>query len=270
MQKQVDPSRASDTDWLFTVNFSQDSGVNANDASDDWFRMRHVLGLICEQIVPIVSRNCNPLLLDPIAELDFYEDQHRYRWRGNWILNNVSDVLSGDLTPYAKAQIEKTKHGPDGWLVRGETIHRSLDRYLRGEVDMHDDRWSPWIDALTDDTLFKGIETLATEYRVVDRYNSVAGSFDFLISSDAGTSLGDLKTVSSRKAVSSRKPATAQLGAYVKMLQQWQPKLMVTQCVTVVSGPERCRVIREDPEDCINAWEEAWGRFQAKQAAYDF
>ena len=127
---------------------------------------------------------------------------------------------------------------------------------------MHDDRWSPWIDALTDDTLFKGIETLATEYRVVDRYNSVAGSFDFLISSDAGTFLGDLKTVSSRKAVSSRKPATAQLGAYVKMLQQWQPKLMVTQCVTVVSGPERCKVIRENPEDCINAWEEARGRFQ--------
>ena len=72
-----------------------------------------------------------------------------------------------------------------------------------------------------------------------------------MISSDAGTFLGDLKTAHARQ--SAHKPATAQLGAYVKMLQQWQPKLMVTQCVTVVSGPERCKVIRENPEDCINA-----------------
>ena len=235
--------------------------------------MWHVLGLICVQIVPIVSRNCNPLLLNPIPELDFYEDQHRYRWRDNWILNNVSDVLSDELTPFAKAQIEKYKHGPDGWLVRGKTIHRSLDRYLRGEVDMHNDKWSDWIDPLLSDSLFEGIETLATEYRVVDRYNSVAGSFDFLLRHKDDPSfviLGDLKTVSSKKAVSGRKPATAQLGAYAKMLQQWQPKISIAQCVTVVSGPERCKVITEDPRDCIDAWEEAWGRFQAKQAAYDF
>jgi hypothetical protein len=273
LQEQVDPSSACNTDWLFAIDFGEHPGVNANDASDDWFRMWHVLGLICRQSVPIVSRNCNPPLLDPIPELDFYEGQHRYRWRGNWILNNVSDVLSDDLTPYAKSQIEKYKNGPDGWLVRGETIHRSLDRYLRSEVDMHDDKWSPWIDTLLSDDLFQGVETLATEYRVVDRYNSVAGSFDFLLRYEDDPSfviLGDLKTVSSRKAVSGRKPATAQLGAYAKMLQQWHAKLTVTECVTVVSGPEKCKVIRQDPCECMNAWEEAWGRFQAKQAVSDF
>ena len=221
-----------------------------------------------------MGRNCNPLLLDPIAELDFFEESHRYRWRGRWILSNVSDVLREDLTPFAKTQIEKHKHGPDGWLVRGNTIHRSLDRYLRGEVDLHSDKWSPWIDALLGDELFQGIETLATEYRVVDRYNSVAGSLDFLIRYKDDPSfviLGDLKTVSSKKAVSSRKPATAQLGAYCLFLQQHHPKVRVTECVTVVSGPEKCKVIRQSPEDdCIPAWDEAWGRFQAKQAVYDF
>jgi len=210
-------------------------------------------------------------LLEPIPELDFFEEQHRYRWRDNWILENVSDVLQSELNAFAKKKIEETKHGEDGWLVRGRTIHRSLDRYLRGEVDMHDDKWSDWIDALLDNELFQGIETLATEFRVVDRFNSVAGSFDFLIKQKDGmTVLGDLKTVSSAKAVSGRKPATGQLGAYTKMLGQHFGHITVTQCVTVVSGPDKVKVIREEPQDCINAWEEAYGRHQAKYAAFDF
>jgi len=186
-------------------------------------------------------------------------------------LESVCDVLQEELNPFAKKKIEETKHGEDGWLVRGERIHRSLDRYLRGEVDMHDDKWSDWIDALLDNELFQGIETLATEFRVVDRFNSVAGSFDFLIKQKDGmTVLGDLKTVSSAKAVSGRKPATGQLGAYTKMLGQHFGHITVTQCVTAISGPGKVKVIREEPQDCINAWEEAYGRHQAKYAAFDF
>ena len=186
-------------------------------------------------------------------------------------MDNASDVLQGELNAFAKKRIQETKHGEDGWLVRGRTIHRSLDRYLRGEVDMHDDKWSPWIDALLGDELFQGIETLATEFRVVDRFNSVAGSFDFLVKQKDGlTILGDLKTVSSAKAVSSRKPATGQLGAYTKMLSQHFGHITVNQCVTVVSGPGKIKIIREEPEDCINAWEEAYGLHQAKYAAFDF
>ena len=221
--------------------------------------------------MPILCRNCNPLLLEPIPELDFFEKQHRYRWRDNWILDNVSDVLQSELNAFAKKKIEETKHGEDGWLARGRTIHRSLDRYLRGEVDMHDDKWSDWIDALLDNELFQGIETLATEFRVVDRFNSVAGSFDFLIKQKDGmTILGDLKTVSSAKAVSGRKPATGQCGAYTKMLGQHFGHITVTQCVTAISGPGKVKIIREEPQDCINAWEEAYGRHQAKYAAFDF
>jgi len=185
----------------------------------------------------------------------------------------VSDVLQGELNPFAKKKIEETKHGEDGWLARGKAIHCSLDRHLKGEADTHDDKWSPWIDALLGDELFQGIETLATEFRVVDRFNSVAGSFDFLIchKDDPGfVILGDLKTVSSAKAVSGRKPATMQLGAYTKMLGQHFGYISVTQCVTVVSGPEKCKVIRQQPEDCINAWEEAYGRHQAQLASFDF
>lgn len=186
-------------------------------------------------------------------------------------MDNASDVSQGELHPFAKKRIEETKHGEDGWLVRGEIIHRSLDRYLKGEADTYDDKWSPWIHALFADELFQGIETLATEFSVVDRFNSVAGSFDFLVKQKDGlTILGDLKTVRTAKAVSGRKPATQQLGAYTKMLGQHFGHITVTQCVTVVSGPGKVKVIREDPQDCINAWEEAYGLHQAKYAAFDF
>ena len=213
-------------------------------------------------------------MLEPIPELDFFEKEHRYRWRGNWILNNVSDIVSRDLTPYAKAQIEKYRLGPNGWQVRGEILHRSLQHHLNDEPQIHDERWDPWLDCLLSDPLFQGVETLATEYRVVDRYNSVAGSFDFLLryKDDPGfVILGDLKTVNSAKAVSARKPATAQLGAYTKMLEQWKPSIQVVECVTVVSGPGKTKVIRQSPQDdCIPAWQEAWGRFEATQPQFDF
>jgi len=273
LKQQVYPACASDTNWFLTVNFLYHPWVYKNASVRDLFKFWHVLGLLCLQIVPILSRNCNPLLLEPIPELDFFEEQHRYRWRNNWILENVSDVLQGELNAFAKKKIEKTKHGEDGWLVRGKTIHRSLDCYLRGEPDTHDDKWSPWIDALLSDELFQGIETLATEFCVVDRFNSVAGSFDFLVRYKDDPSfviLGDLKTVSSAKAVSGRKAATGQLGAYTKMLGQHFGYISVTQCVTVVSGPEKCKVIRQQPEDCINAWEEAFGKHQARCASFDF
>lgn len=210
-------------------------------------------------------------MLDPILELDFWERQHRYRWRGNWILNNVSSVISDELTPYVKAQIEKYKHGPDGWQTRGDALHHWLQAFLKKESFDHDERWDPWVDALLADNLFKDIEVLATEYSVVDRYNSVAGSFDFLIrDSNSRVILGDLKTVSSAKSVSSRKPATAQLGAYCKFLNMHVP-LLIDECITVVSGPGKCKVIRQSPQDeCIPAWEEAWGRFEATQPKFDF
>jgi hypothetical protein len=229
------------------------------------------VGLRCGQSVPIVGRARNPLLLDPIAELDFFEEQHRYRWRGDWVLDNVSEVCSDELTPFAKKRIEETRLGPDGWELRGRTIHRCLDAQLTNQPFVHEDRWDAWLDPLLDEPMFKGIETLATEFRLVDRYNNVAGSFDFLVSSDAGVTLGDLKTVGSRKAVSGRKPATRQLGAYAKMLSQHFGHIRIDRCVTVVSGPERCRVITEDPQECIEAWEEALGVYRAKQdAAFDF
>ena len=212
-------------------------------------------------------------MLTKIKGLEFFQDIHRYRFLDEWVLTSVSRVCSQDLDPQTLANIEKYRHGPTGWEKRGNDIHRHLEQFLNGNQETELDEWSEWVVSLFSDDLFQGVETLATEYRLVDKYNSVAGSFDFLLRYKDDPNfviLGDLKTVASKRGVSSRKSATAQLGGYAKMLSQWHPKLVVTQCVTVVSGPGKTKVIREMPEDCLDAWEEAWGKFQATQAAFDF
>jgi hypothetical protein len=77
--------------------------------------------------------------------------------------------------------------------------------------------------------------------------------------------LGDLKTVSSKKAIAARKPATAQLGAYMSCLALNQPSITVGMCVTVISGPEKCKVIKQGPEECLEAWGKSWDAFQLTQ-----
>jgi hypothetical protein len=206
-------------------------------------------------------------LLDPVPGLEFYELQHKYRLDGEWLPYNVSTVLSWDMPAAQRAAIERTKEGPDGWEIRGRTVHRSLQRHLLGEPDIVDSRWTPWIEPLLDQPLFKGVEVLAVEYPICDKIKRVGGSLDFLLRptdpDDNRLILGDLKTVSSRKAVSSRRPATAQLQAYHSFLCSTH-RLSITDMVTVVCGPDKT-VVRESDPNGYEEWLDAWGRFQAQQ-----
>ena len=221
----------------------------------------------------IVGRPRKPQLLDPIPELILDETFHRYSFRGELLARSVSEVVGYQLSDIQRAGMERYKNGPKGWAARGAAIHKFLENYLRGEPCEHDEMWQPWIEPLLDESLFNRIRLHACEYRLVDVARSMGGSFDFLVEQEelgvpAGKGLmvlGDLKTVSSAQALKRRKPATAQLGAYLGMLQQYHPDLRVDQCVTVVSGPDGCRVIREDPDDCRAAWEDIWARYELDQ-----
>ena len=202
-------------------------------------------------------------MLDPVPELEFFKIPHRYRFCGEWLAHSVSDVLDIELTPFKRAMIDKYKDGPDGWAIRGDTIHEWLDGFLKGDTLQVPEKWNEWIDALLREDFFDDAEVMATEYRVVDPGRSCAGSFDFLLKKDGYIQIGDLKTVSSKKAVATRKPATAQLGAYASMLSR--QGIYPDIGVTLVVGPEKVKLIEQSVGTCLEAWEEAWDKFQVTQ-----
>jgi hypothetical protein len=143
-------------------------------------------------------------LLDPISELTLDHDSHRYTYKGQLLARSVSEVVGHDLTPEQRAGMERYKHGPDGWAARGTAIHKVLEHHLKGEPCVMDDKWSPWVDALLDESIFGRFRLLACEFLLVDERRSMGGSFDFLIElEELGVPegkglilLGDLKTVS--------------------------------------------------------------------------
>ena len=210
-------------------------------------------------------------MLEPVPGLEFFPGPHRYRMNGLWVPHSVTQVLGFDMSPSKRAAIERTKEGPDGWQARGNAVHKALEAHLgsmsgtndRGVI--YDDKWADWIEPLLDHPIFKGVEVLASEYSVYDSHKNCAGSFDFLLrttsSEDKRVILGDLKSVSTKRALAARKPADAQLAAYQSMLASSQRTLLVTDLVTVVCGPGEIRILNTDAESAWTHWEEAWGRY---------
>lgn len=202
-------------------------------------------------------------MLDPIPHLEFFAGLHRYRYRGRWLPFSVSKVAS-PANPRAARRFEETRHI---WEPRGNTVHAYCEAMLTGQARQKEE-YSEWTDALDDCWLLRDSEPVAVEYRICDARKGVGGSFDFLVRSPNGKLvLGDLKTVGSDSAVSQRQPAKAQLGGYLAMLIDHH-KLAIDWCYTLVSGPGRCRLIQNEPDECLGAWVDAWDNFKIDQTLF--
>jgi len=215
-------------------------------------------------------------LLPPIDGLWLEPQAHRYHFRGDWLPWSTTGIVS-DLSPKAREQIERTKDGPDGWALRGGSVHAILEQHLRGIASgglqgvIYDDRWSQWAEPLLDHWLFRDCTVLAVEMALCDPRKRVGGSFDFLVRTDEGqTILGDLKTVTTAAALKSRKPATAQLGAYASMMCHWWPTITIDRCATLVAAPGECELKVQDTAKCMAAWQEAWERHDAVERLRGF
>jgi len=203
-------------------------------------------------------------MLSPVEGLEFNADLHRYRYQGRWLPFSVSKIANR-TTPEQEAQFERTKHI---WAPRGATIHAFCEAMLLGE-ELPETEYAAWTDELQQCWLLRDSEPLAVEYRLCDARKGVGGSFDFLLRTPHNkVSLGDLKTVGSASSVAQRKPALAQLGGYLAMLIDHHPLLTVDSCCTVVVGPERCRVIQSDPDECLQAWVDAWDAFRSMELPF--
>lgn len=209
-------------------------------------------------------------MLQSDPKIKFNEVNHRYTYDGKYMVNSVTRVID-DLTPEARTNIERTKDGPDGWEIRGNTCHNALEKHLLGLAGetknglVYDDKWAPWVEPLLDHWLWDGCIVEAVELRLCDPKKSLGGSLDFIISDKNGNRvLGDLKTVSSAKAAEMRKPADKQLGGYLQMLLD-SHRFYVDKCVTMISAPGKTVVKTSKPDDCLAAWLDAWMKFDAQQ-----
>jgi hypothetical protein len=191
-------------------------------------------------------------MLDPVSELEFYSDIHRYRYRGDWMRYSVSRIAQ-PTTPEQRIRFDETKHI---WEPRGNYVHTAAEALLLG-LEPEEGEYKPWVDALRSCWLLEGAETMATEFGVVIPHHEIAGTFDGLIKTEKGSVvLLDFKTVQTEKAVDTRKPATAQLGGYLHGLNINKPMVTVNKCCTVIIGPGKCKVISEEPDFCFSAWED--------------
>jgi hypothetical protein len=200
-------------------------------------------------------------VLQPIQELEFFPEQHRYKYKGKWLQRSVTEILSFDMSDEARANIEATR---SEWEPRGNHLHACLEQYLCGAALLDPTPFGEWWDPLAACWLWKDATVLGTEVRLVDPKKSLAGSTDFLIRTAKGSVvLGDLKTVSSIKSMQRRKPAEAQLGAYMVMLNNLYPNIIVDKCATVVSAPGQTRVLSSEPDHCVEKWLEQWDKWKA-------
>jgi hypothetical protein len=199
-------------------------------------------------------------LLQPLDDLEFFPDIHRYRYRGAWMRYSVSRIAQ-PATADQQARFEETRHI---WQPRGNHVHTAAEALLLG-LEPESGDYGAWIDALRSCWLLEGAETIAAELGIVIPHHEVAGTFDGLIrTADGGITLLDFKTVQTEKSVDTRKPATAQLGGYLHGLNINYPAISVDKCCTVIIGPGRSRVISEEPDACYAAWED---RLAAHNAA---
>jgi hypothetical protein len=203
-------------------------------------------------------------MLDPIPDLDFHAGLHRYRYKGRWLPFSVSRVTN-KTTPEQAAQFERTKHV---WAPRGNSVHAYCEAMLTKQ-ELPETEYVEWTQALEDCWLLRDSEVLAVEYRLCDSRKGVGGSFDFLLRSPKGkVVLGDLKTVGNETAVDRRKPATAQLGGYLAMLIDHHPSLTVDWCYTVVVGPNRCKLLQNEPNECLMQWVDCWDHFKLENCPF--
>jgi hypothetical protein len=201
-------------------------------------------------------------MLPPIPGLEFHEENHRYRYQGRWLTWSVSKIAS-PLDRRSQAYINSTKHI---WEPRGNTVHRALEAILKGEQIVDAGEYGQWVNAMQQSWLLQGCEVIASEYSVCDPKRSIGGQLDFILKTAKGTKvLGDLKTVGDVEKVRTRKPATAQGGGYLEMLQRFHD-LWIDKVVTFVVGPGATRVIAEDPDVAVEAWQAARGVWEKGMA----
>ena len=197
----------------------------------------------------------------PNPDLAFDPIMHRYRLKGELVPWSVTGITSYNMSPQAEAAIAKDK---PNWEPRGNTLHEVLECHLTGRPLPDFGNYSEWAKPLIAHPLFKQYQAVAVEHRMVSKDGFFAGSFDGLLrgfnkDNEPITVLMDLKTL--KHAGSPTRSIAKQAGAYITLLND-NHQIFVDRVVGVFSKPGSVELVVEDPQDCIDAWQDCLLEFR--------
>ena len=218
-------------------------------------------------------------IIKELRKLAVFRDEETHKYfcekSNKWLKFSTTQVCS-ELTEEAKLNIERTKNI---WQPRGETVHSCLEQKMLGSDDIDMGEYEEWAIPLFELELFTHFEPMGVEYMMSNPEKDLGGQLD-LIGYDTKAKkirLIDLKTkgVSAikndfKKRTGWREPYSTdkQLGCYIEMLKlncDIEPDL----CNTIWAYKGKCMLNEDQPvQRCLDAWQEAWEKFEAKQEVF--
>ena len=114
---------------------------------------------------------------------DLRRGSHSIKYDGKWLPLSPTQVLSFDMDEEAKQRINETKEGPDGWEIRGNTLHGCLEQFLLGAAELDPKQFGEWWEPLRNCWLWEDVKIMGVELRMTDK-KRIGGSCDFLIQAE--------------------------------------------------------------------------------------
>ena len=109
-------------------------------------------------------------MLPPIEGLEFDAGfTPIFDGRANGSHLSPTQILSIDLDDEAKQRIAETKDGPNGWEIRGNTLHGCLEQYLLGAAELDPGDFTEWWEPLRSCWLWEDAKVMGVELRMTDR-----------------------------------------------------------------------------------------------------
>ena len=198
----------------------------------------------------------------PIA---FHEKEHSYIWqptreRMKYSVTQVCSVLK------TQEELDNIERHRPSWEPRGNAVHKAGELFMDGfpKEELCGGPYDEWIRHMFDCPFWEDFKPLATEFRMCDRERSIGGSCDAL-GIDTLTDrvvLMDIKSQSRRNAQAYS--TDAQMGGYCRMINA-QLGIEIDECLTLWVRPGKTKLgDSQDPQKCLDAFEECWDLFRAK------
>ena len=192
--------------------------------------------------------------LPEIQGLEIYEDSisRGYYYRGKAVPYSITEVV--DITKeFVKKRYLDTKHE---WQPRGNTVHACMEQFLRGR-SFDPGNYKEWTDALINYDFWDDWEAIATEYKLLDLKNGIAGTADAIVRHKKDhnkIALVDLKTKKDKISFGDHQ---MQLGGYLHLIRETFPQLQINDAYIIYVGKslvDRQHYNKSKCLDCIDLY----------------